>query len=541
MTLHIRSCASYARRHLMQGASTSALGLTAVLAIVLVAGCGGGPSSSGDPAESAFATSAPQLPGGSGSAKITYRPEVRIVEQRDGWNALIGVSFDGSTLVFDRSGGAVPALAPGDVLLIKGLYAKRILAVETSGDELAVLTFPAGLTDIVADGTIRLQAPIRFGAPGRVASADPTAPWESFADLLLPPASAQAPDAERRKSFEQGAIQDQNKNLAKAAFKSVIDGWEAQYSVTPEPGRLNLHLQLKRSIASAVVVVTGDGYLADFDFAADIDVERSVVERMELAYKKLNGVMNFTWEAQTTTGGMSGKHATIKLPGAIEIPLAQYLGGLPLFLEISAAVIAKPALGAAREFSRGAFRITYDGYQTFRIKEGVVDSDGNVSGDIELYEAANGSYAPSGMVVAFAAPRIELSMGVSKLFKFADAKEAAEKADQYLELLISKTFGDGALAQLRESPLSKVTAGGIVKTAMGSDAAAWLQLTTTSGMSHTGGSVLAPCTRTDLSLSVRVGSNAHAFGESVGNSDAELYTKALTNIQPKDSSLCLNL
>ncbi|MCY7355417.1 MAG: hypothetical protein LH470_10150, partial [Lysobacter sp.] len=64
---------------------------------------------------------APRNPGGSGSAEVTYRPEVRVVEQRAGLDALLSVSTDGSTFVFDRHHGAVPALVKGDVLLIKGL------------------------------------------------------------------------------------------------------------------------------------------------------------------------------------------------------------------------------------------------------------------------------------------------------------------------------------------------------------------------------------------------------------------------------------
>lgn len=122
---------------------------------------------------------------------------------------------------------------------------------------------------------------------------------------------------------------------------------------------------------------------------------------------------------------------------------------MPLFLEISSAVIIKPAFGAEYEFARGAFRITYDGYQTFRAKDGNVDADGAVTGNINLDESDAGSGAQIGLVLAFAAPRVELSIGVSKGLNFDGFNEAAEKANQYFDKLVGKAFGADALAKIR--------------------------------------------------------------------------------------------
>lgn len=513
------------------------------IVVLLVAGCNGGKSESGGKSENgASLASAPRNPGGSGSANVTFRPNVQVVEQRDGMNALVSVSTDGSTLVFDRSQGAMPALKVGDVLVIKGLLARKIIAAETNGDETAVLTVPAGLVEIVADGKIHVEAPIRFGSPQSVAVWTPLpSRWESLTNGFVPLLYAQAPTEERRKSAEQKGVRDAYGNMARAPFKAVMSGWETEFSAVPAAGRLNLLIKLKKSAGNVAAVVTGQGYLADFDFSSDIDIERSTVERLQIGYKKLNGVMNFTWEVQTTEGGQLRGNASMKLPAAIEIPLYQYLGGLPLFLEISSAVIIKPALGAGYEFSRGSFRVTYDGYQTFRVKEGIVDSDGNVTGDIKLVAADNGSGAPIGMVVAFAAPRIELSIGVSKVLKFDGVKEAAAKADKYFDILVKKTFGAEALQKFKNSPMSKVTATKIADAAMGSDAAAYIQLTTSSGMSHTGNAVMVPCTRTDLHMTVKVGASANAFGQSVGDTDKEIYKKDFTRVKPSENALCAGI
>jgi hypothetical protein len=211
---------------------------------------------------------------------------------------------------------------------------------------------------------------------------------------------------------------------------------------------------------------------------------------------------------------------------------------LPLFLEISSAVIIQPALGAEYEFSRGEFRITYDGYQTFRVKEGVVDADGSVTGDIKLVESESGSGAPIGMVVAFAAPRIELSIGMSKIFKFSGFAEGAAKADEYFDKLLNQAFGAEALAKFKSSPMSQVTGAKIVDAAMGSNGAAYIELTTSSGMSHTGTAVMVPCTRTDLHMTVKVGASAKAFGQSVGDADREIFKKDITRVRPSENALC---
>jgi hypothetical protein len=514
----------------------AAMGVAVVLCLFLATGCA---RKAGDDISM---RSAPRNPGGSGTADVTWKPGVHVIEQHEGLDALISVSTDGSTLVFDRRRGGVPIMKDGDVFLIKGLLARKVVASESNDDELAVLTVPAGLVDLVSDAKIRVHAPIRFGRPQGVALASPWSPsWRALGDAIVPSAYAQSPVEERRKAAEQNGRGDAFGNLVSTPFKAAISGWDTEFSATPADGRLNLSLKMKKSVSGVAAIVSGEGYLADFDFDGGIDVERSTVERMQLGFKKLNGVMNFKWVVQTTEDGKLRGNARIKLPTAVEIPLYQYLGGLPLYLEISSAVIIKPALGAQYEFSHGEFRVTYDGYQNFSAKEGTVDADGNVSGDIKLIESNSGSGAPIGMVVAFAAPRIELSIGVSKILKFDGIKEAAEKADKYFDKLVTKAFGAEALEKFKSSPMSKVTGKNIADAAMGSDAAAFIELVTTSGMSHTGTAVMVPCTRTDLHMSVKVGASAHAFGQGVGDVDKEIFKKDVSRVRPSENALCNNI
>lgn len=476
-------------------------------------------------------TEAPRNPGGSGSAEVTYRPEVRVVEQREGYDALISVSTDGSILVFDRRRGHIPVMKDGEILLIKGLLARRVVTSISKGDEYAVLTAPAALLDVVSDAKIRVQAPIRFGRSQPLAQRVPTG-WPKLADALVSPAYAE------NDSAPTDGKRDDYGNLARKPFEATLSGWETKFFAEPAPGRLNLTLQLKRSLANVTAVIDGSGYLADFDFSSDIDVVHGTLERMQTTYRKLNGNMNFRWAVQTTDKGKLLGNARMKLPAAIEIPLYQYLGGLPLYLEISSAVIIKPALGAEYEFAHGALRVTFNGQQSFGIKAGNVDADGQLTGDTELLESDAGSGAPIGIVVAFAAPRLELSLGVSKILKFDGMKEAAAMADGYIDLLVTKAFGADGLEKFKSSPLSQVTASKIVDAAMGSEAAAYIELLTTAGMSHTGSTVMVPCIRTDVFLSAKVGVSAKAMGQSVGDVDKEIFKKTLTRVRPSENKLC---
>jgi hypothetical protein len=105
---------------------------------------------------------------------------------------------------------------------------------------------------------------------------------------------------------------------------------------------------------------------------------------METAFKNLNGAMTIQWLVATESGGVRANESRIKLPGAIDTPLAPLVGGIPLNLEVSAAILIHPAITGGREYTKGQFKITYDGYQHFKVKPANIDSDGSLNGNIEL-------------------------------------------------------------------------------------------------------------------------------------------------------------
>jgi len=255
--------------------------------------------------------------------------------------------------------------------------------------------------------------------------------------------------------------------------------------------------------------------------------------------KKINGTMNVEWTVSKDSSGGLTERARMKLPGAISVPLGQFLGGLPLFLEVSAAVIVNPAITGGKEYSRGTFRINYDGYQHFTAKEGKVDADGNVTGDIKVFEQQGiSAVAPMGMVVAFAAPRIELSLGLKKIFKMTDIKEAAGKVDMIASQLAKRLLTPEQQKQFSSGPMGKFSFADAADTALGSEATAYFEFITTSGTSFTGMSAINPCSRSDITLSANVGAAAQAFKASVGKAEKNIFKKSITHIEPPGVPLC---
>ena len=503
----------------------SVLGIVAVA--VIAAGCGQSRETTRG-TTTATGTS-PYVRGGTGTAKVTYQPNVRVMERAEGLSALTAVSTDGSTLLFASASPAIRSLEPGDILVIKGLLARKVLATDVQGSQVAALTTRATLGEVIRDGHIELNAPIRFTRG--VATASPergraSSAFERALSLAVPEAHAQVA-----------------KSLGKGVAKAVVNGWETTYSITPGNGRMDVELKLTRDVGGFKGLITGTGYVDDFDLSSGIDVKSGVVERFDVAFKKLNGVMNFNWEVGKETPGAYRQADRIKLPGAITVPLYKLLDGFPLFLEVSAAVIVQPFIAGGMQYSHGAFRVTYDGSQGFRAKEGTMDADGKVSGDIKFLDARHiSAVAPVGMAVNFAAPRIELTMNPLKELSEVSGGglegqigEAAEKVDKIADYLIRKTLGDEKAEQVKSMGFSMSKAADAMK----SEAAAYVQVVTMSAVSNSGMSALGgPCTNTDLAVTVSIGARAEAFGQNVGSTDTTVFRKKFRKVDPPSSRVC---
>jgi hypothetical protein len=461
------------------------------------------------------------------------------MEQEEGQKALIGVSTNEASLLFDSSNATARSLRAGDVLLIKGLLARSVLGAETTPDGVVVLTQHALLTDVIQDGQIRIQAPVRFGAT-RVAHNEPGNSFPtSWEELLATPAYAQSPESEAMSRSEAKGTMDAYGNMVKGAFKSVVEGWDTTFQAKPSEGKTDLDLILKKDVGGFEALITGKGYISNFGFDSTIDISQSKLQNMDTSFSNLNGQMNFEWQVAKDSGGVMAEESKIKLPGAIEVPLAEFLEGLPLYLEVSGAILIHPAITGGKEITKGQFRISYDGYQHFKVKAGSADANGNVTGDVSLGDHADISpSAPLGMLVAFAAPRVELTLGLNKIYDKSDIKKAADYVDKIADIVAKHLLSPDKYANYQKNGMHL---GDVFKNALSTDGAVYFQMIGTSASSYTGMSTISPCARYDLSLVGQVGASAEAWGQNVGTLSKEIFRKAITKVDPPGMRLCENI
>jgi hypothetical protein len=458
------------------------------------------------------------------------------MEQEEGKKALIGVSSDEASLLFDPSNAVARSLRPGDVLLIKGLLARNVLDAEMTPDGVIVLTQQTSLTEVVQDGQIHMGVPVRFGAAQATLESPRHSFLASLPSLFAEPLYAQSPDAVSAQQAEAKGNMDAYGNLIKGAFKSVIEGWKTDFQATPGEGKTDLKITLTKSVGGFEAIISGEGYISNFDFDSTIAINQSKLENMETAFNNMNGLMNFQWTVAKDSPGVMAEETRIKLPGAIDVPLAKLLEGLPLYLEVSGALMIHPAITGGKEYTKGNFRITYDGYQHFTVKSGNVNADGTVTGDVELGDHQDLSpTAPLGMLVAVAAPRIELLLGLNKIYDKSDIKKAADIVDQIADKVAKHFFSPSAYADYQKNGFH---IGRTFQNALQTDGAVYFEMVGTSASSYTGMSAISPCARYDLSLVGMVGASAEAWGQKIGTANKDIFKKAITKVDPPGMRLC---
>ncbi|WP_348263423.1 hypothetical protein P8935_02445 [Telmatobacter sp. DSM 110680] len=480
----------------------------------------------------------PMASHGSGYAHVTYRSNVRIMEAEEGKKTLIGVSTNGASLLFDSSSATAHSLHAGDVLLIKGLMARTVLGAESTPDGIVVLTQHALITDVIQDGEIKIQAPVRFGAV-RAANEQDVPPLPTWLNLFATPAYAQSPTGEMAKSAEAKGSMDAYGNMIKGMFSSVVSGWDTTFQATPAEGQTNLNITLKRNVGGFAALITGQGSISNFQFDSMINIKQSVLQNMDTSFNNLNGQMNFQWQVAKDDGGVMAEESRIKLPGAIEVPLSEFLDGLPMYLEVSGAILIHPAITGGKEITKGQFQIRYDGNQHFQVKSGNVNTDGSLSGDIQLGDHQDISpTAPLGMVVAFAAPRVELTLGLNKIYDESEIKKAADIVDKIADTVAKHLLNAQQYANYQQNGLHL---GDTFKNALSTDGAAFFQMIGTSASSYSGMSSISPCARYDLNLVAQVGASAEVWGKTYASTNKEIFRKGMTRVDPPGMRLCENI
>jgi hypothetical protein len=478
---------------------------------------------------------APML--GKGSARITYVPNAHILEKNQGLDGLIAESSDGHGLVFKSGTPQIAALKEGDVLVIKGVAARKILAVDRRGGEVLVVTDIAGLRDVVKEGEIHLDAPIKFG---KVQNAElERRQWTpSLFDLFATPVFAQGSfspannaASQASSNAQRGATIDGFGNLVKGAASFVLGDWKvSNWIAVPVGDRLNIALTMVKDVAGFKARVIMNGFISDFDVIQNMKIGTNFgTTQLGAAVKSLAGQMTFKWEIGKDTPGGFAKEDRIKLPGAITIPLSQYVAGLPLSLEISSALIIHPAITGGQQYAEGGFTVTYNGSMIDTVNNsGSSGSSGDLVASATLdQDKGISAVAPVGMLVAFCLPRFELSIaGLGKLLNLPSVAGSTQSAvDSWIGTIAQNNPRIGKI--LNNSAIGT----GFFANSLKSSADVYAQVVSTHGVTESGSSVIIPCSNVTVQVAGQIGINANLFGKDiVGNGQAPVeHTKDVFN------------
>jgi hypothetical protein len=472
------------------------------------------------------------IDGGTDSfAKVSYLPAVKTFELSEIQSSLQGISSDGHGFVFKNASSNIRALKTGDILLVKGELAVKVVGAITEDDTTLVLTNQASLADIVQGGEINIDAPVRFHGPNQAnALAQPPMPRQLL-DFLIPPvyaAQSGLPGSGADVARQQGTA-DAAGSAAKSIASALTDGWKiVQWSAVAGDGQLNFHLVMSKDTEGYVAMVAMKGWIGNFDFASNIKIDRSAPSQVFQGVKNIKGNMEFDWEIGKASPGVWAKEDRVKLPAAISIPLAPLLEGMPLTLDISSALLIHPALTGGDEYSKGGFSLSWGNGNVETAKGGAVPSDSTIETTFKITSDANVSpIAPNGMVISYCAPRIELRFDV--LGKLAESvTKLGSGIDKITSTLMShmpQSFQDAVAA----SPLSKITANNILT----SNADVFVQFLATEGVTHASNISPMPCSKQEIKFDAQGGLGAQLFGLTGGaQNTTTLFTKTMTRWDP---------
>ena len=486
------------------------------------------------------------IDGGSGYAHVTYSPTVKMFDHSEISSSLLGISSDGHGFLFQNASQNIKSLTAGQVLMVKGEMAGKVLGVTTDGDKTLVVLDQASITDIVQDGDIHIDAPVRFHGPKQAAQMQRQIQSQPFLhklmDLIEPPVYAQSglPGSGADVARQQGT-QDAAANVAKSVGSAITSGWTVtKYTFTPGDGQCNFDVVLVKKQDGFVARVAMQGWIGNFNFSSNLSLQnlkatkgRGAGANLFGAVKNMQGSIQFDWEIGKETPGVWAVEDRVKLPGGVTVSLAPLLEGMPLTLDISSALLIHPALTGGSEYSRGGFSVSWGGagggFQSSN--QGAV-TNGSDGGNIDLTYKVTADQnisgvAPNGMVISYCAPRIELRLDV--LGPFASSVSSFGSNIDSIVTKMESILPQSVKNAIAQSPLSQVTASNILS----SNADVFVQFIATEGVTHSSSVTPFPCSKQEIKFTGQGGLSAQFFGlTDSAKKTTDLFTKTFTRWDP---------
>ncbi|MFZ0395404.1 MAG: hypothetical protein WCF17_09445 [Terracidiphilus sp.] len=466
---------------------------------------------------------------GNSFAHITYKPEVKLIDESAIEASLRGISSDGHGALFKNASAEIKALKAGDILLVKNACAAKILAAQTDGDQTVLIIDKAKLTDVVASGEIKVDSPIGFHGPANASISQPSPHHSKLMDMIVPPV------------YAQDGIIDANPqhNVTIMAKDALISGWKIDnYSITSGENQAAFAARIMKDTSGFKSAISVDGNISNFQFVSDLNFSPSTGQQIINGVGGMSGMMHVVWQIGKDTPGVWAQEDKLKLPIGAKIPLAPVLDGLPLEIELSAAFLIHPALTGGNEYSQGAFTIQWVGSKSSAAQFAKPGSEG-LTFTINDNQSIS-AVAPTAMVISLCAPRIELELsflGSWGAFGYtADyfLNAGAAGIDLAMDAIEKHLLPQSMYAALKASPLGSLTATNILN----SNADIYVQVINTEGVTHAPNVTVAPCTKTLLKITAQSGGDANLLGLT-GNAKTvkDLFTKEFTQWDP-GSAFC---
>src|ERR1035437_4826393 len=263
--------------------------------------------------------------------RVTYKPSAHVLRPTEAKDLILGISSNGAGYLLDGKNPAAASYKVGDSLVIKGLVARKIVALDRTDDgSIILLTQQAHLTDVVQDGKIRITKPIRFdGAP----SAEAAPQKLSLLSALIPSAHAATGDAAG--GIRGSAIHNLNGIPIAGWTVNTTLSTEAPQGMLDANGRLKMLIELTRNEPGYRGKVTASGFLQTFVFDSDISIANGTMEKLKSGLQNVNGDLTIEWEMATEGHGFHTGDDHIELPPLLKVRLAAALDGLPVFLNLT--------------------------------------------------------------------------------------------------------------------------------------------------------------------------------------------------------------
>jgi hypothetical protein len=462
-------------------------------------------------------------------AHVTYAPAVKMFEDADLRSTLMGISSDGHGFLFQNAPAKIQSLQAGDIVMVKNELAIKVLGVTTQDDKTLVLAGQPSLREMVQDGVINIDAPVRFHGP-KLARAERGPLPSSLLDLLATPAYAQSGlQGSTADVARQQGTTDAAKQAASNIASMVTDGWTVKkWSVVAGAGQANIDLVITKSQGGFVAMIAMKGWIGNFDFVSNVKMNGNAPQQLFQGVKNMQGSLQFDWEIGKSSPGVWATEDRVKLPGGMSISLAPLLEGMPLTLDVSSALLIHPALTGGGEYSRGGFSIAWGNGNAETSSTGAVTGDNTIAMTYNITSDQNVSpIAPNAMVVSYCAPRIELRLDV--LGPFASSLSSFGSKIDSMVTRMESVFPQSILDAVAKSPLSKVTASNI----LASNADVYVQFIATEGTTHAANQSPMPCSKQEIKFTAQGGTAAQFFGLTDGaKSITDLFTKSYTRWNP---------